>query len=324
MDIGQRVSPSRRRSAARLSRPGTAGLPADDPLPGESLGNRTASIPRFPPIGRRYSRPSRNVLIVAGATLSVIMVTVLAVTGNFGWPSATKPATTRVLETLPFAVGVNPQSSSGPASQTTVWTGSKTTIPTSLEGSVGVTGSQVQPVDSLPSVSATGAATQSASGGPASLQPAVVPATVVVHAAGAVKSPGVYLLPIDARVDDVLHAAGGAEATADLDVVNLAQPVKDGDRVFFPRVGQATPVPVTLQAAVVAQPDADVSALGPVDLNSATAEQLDALPGVGPATAQRIIEFRDSHSGFRSVNQLLDVPGIGESKLAALKAKVRV
>jgi competence protein ComEA len=137
---------------------------------------------------------------------------------------------------------------------------------------------------------------------------------VVAHAAGAVARPGVQRLPAGARVADLLDAAGGATADADLDQVNLAAKVSDGDRVYVPRRGEAPP------PAAAGQPAAE----GPVNLNTATAEQLDALPGVGPSTAAAIVEHRTRNGRFRTVDDLGQVPGIGPARLAALRPKVRV
>jgi competence protein ComEA len=153
--------------------------------------------------------------------------------------------------------------------------------------------------------------------------PAVAPAAstptsteaATAHAAGAVARPGVYKLPPGARVTDLLDAAGGPVSDADLDQLNLAAPVGDGERVYVPHRGEAAP-PV---ADAAAGPPA-----GPVDLNRATAEQLDALPGVGPATAKAIIDYRTQHGRFRSVDELLEVRGIGDAKLADLRDQVKV
>jgi competence protein ComEA len=148
--------------------------------------------------------------------------------------------------------------------------------------------------------------------------PAVSTATsslaATAHAAGAVTRPGVYKLPPGARVTDLLDAAGGPAAVADLDQLNLAAPVGDGERIYVPRRGESPP-PVAGGGQV---------ATGPVDLNRATAEELDALPGVGPATATAIIAHRTKTGRFRTVDDLLEVRGIGEAKLADLRDKVKV
>ncbi|MEY2568029.1 MAG: competence protein ComEA [Actinomycetota bacterium] len=137
------------------------------------------------------------------------------------------------------------------------------------------------------------------------------------HAAGAILRPGVYRLPPGARVTDLIDAAGGPTGDADLDQLNLAAPVADGERVYVPHRGEAPP-PVSNGGGAAGAP------MGPVDLNTATADQLDTLPGVGPATAQAILQYRSEHGRFRSVDDLLDVPGIGDAKLEHLRALVKV
>ncbi len=153
--------------------------------------------------------------------------------------------------------------------------------------------------------------------------------TVVVHAAGALVAPGVYRLNDPARVTDVVVAAGGLTGDADPDVLNLAARVGDGERIFVPRRGQSPPDLVVGSTGSGSSAGSALTAKGGVslpivDLNVASAEQLDSLPGVGPAIAERIIESRTRLGRFRSVNQLLDVPGIGEAKFAMLKSRVRV
>lgn len=140
------------------------------------------------------------------------------------------------------------------------------------------------------------------------------PATVLVHAAGAVAHPGVYELVAGARVADLIDAAGGPTPDADVDQLNLAAPVADGERVYVPRAGEIVP----------GGPGNGDSPKGPLDLNTATLDQLDELPGIGPATAKAIIDERDRRGGFTSVEELLDVRGIGPAKLEQLRDLVTV
>lgn len=153
--------------------------------------------------------------------------------------------------------------------------------------------------------------------------------TIVVHAAGAVSNPGVYALASRARVADALTAAGGSRPDADLDQLNLASRLNDGDRVYVPRRGESSPPgPPPGVASGPIGTGVSGPAAGPgatiVDLNTASAEQLDSLPGVGPATAQAIIDHRTTNGPFRSVAGLLEVRGIGPAKLEALRTRVRV
>ncbi len=154
------------------------------------------------------------------------------------------------------------------------------------------------------------------------------PAGIVVHAAGAVAAPGLYRLADGARVDDVVIAAGGPAPDAQLERLNLAAPVADGERVYVPRVGEEVPADIATGAPLTgagAGPEAAADAApSPVDLNTATAAELDTLPGVGPATAAAIISYREANGGFRSVEELLDVRGIGDVKLAELRDLVTV
>jgi competence protein ComEA len=147
--------------------------------------------------------------------------------------------------------------------------------------------------------------------------------TAVVQVAGAVRRPGVYRLRADRRVDDAVREAGGPTARADLAGVNLAAKVSDGQQVIVPSAaGAATATAATAPAGAAG--GAGAAPGQPLNLNTASPEQLDQLDGVGPATAQKIVAYRQAHGGFRSVTELDQVPGIGEKKLAALKDRVRV
>ena len=137
-------------------------------------------------------------------------------------------------------------------------------------------------------------------------------ALLYVDVSGAVLRPGLYRLPDGARVNDALVKAGGATRKADLTLVNRAAPVTDGEQVLVPvKASAATPAAATGSSSP--------SPTAPVHLNSATPAQLDALPGVGPATAQRIIDYRTANGAFKSVDELDAVSGIGPAKLAELR-----
>jgi len=148
-----------------------------------------------------------------------------------------------------------------------------------------------------------------------------LPELLIVHVAGAVVAPGLHELPSGSRVADAIAAAGGLTPEADAARINLAGPVTDGQRVYVLAVGEQEPA-VAVGAPGTAGSDA--SPAGPVNLNTADAEALDALPGIGPATAASIIEHRGKIGAFTSVEQLLDVPGIGDAKLEALRDLVTV
>jgi competence protein ComEA len=138
---------------------------------------------------------------------------------------------------------------------------------------------------------------------------------LVVDVAGAVRRAGLYRLRPGARVDDAIAAAGGPTAKAQLDSVNLAAPVADGEQIVVPGRGAAG-------LAAASAPAAGSSPSAPLDLNSATLEQLEALPGIGPVTAQKILDFRQTHGAFHSVAELEGVPGIGPAHMAQLKGLV--
>ena len=140
---------------------------------------------------------------------------------------------------------------------------------------------------------------------------------VTVHVAGAVRSPGVYRLRRGSRVDDAVRRAGGPARRADLSAVNLAAPLEDGRQIVVPVRATETPAGSDSASATAAAP-------AKINLNTATAEQLDTLAGVGPATAAKILAYREEHGAFGSVEDLGDVPGIGERRLEALRELVTV
>lgn len=157
-------------------------------------------------------------------------------------------------------------------------------------------------------------------GAPAGREP------VHVHGAGALVRPGLYRLPAGSRVADLIEAAGGPTAEADVHQLNLAARVSDGDRVYVPRIGEVTTGEAGAGQADGAGPGAGAVASqgGKLDLNTATQAQLEDLPGVGPATASAILDERKRRGRFKSVEELLDVRGIGPAKLDQIRDLVRV
>jgi competence protein ComEA len=143
--------------------------------------------------------------------------------------------------------------------------------------------------------------------------PTVSTTQLFVNVVGAVRRPGVYRLADGARVADAVARAGGVTRKAQIELVNLAARVADGEQVVVPRRGAIGGAPAAASGSAPS---------GPVHLNSATIEQLDALPGVGPVTAQKIVDYREQHGGFKSVDDLDAVPGIGPARLENLRGLV--
>jgi competence protein ComEA len=167
------------------------------------------------------------------------------------------------------------------------------------------------------------AASIAAAAGPAAVPSSVAPssaAEVVVDVAGRVRRPGLYHLPAGARVDDAITAAGGARHGVDLSSLNLAARLIDGQQIA---VGRPGAVPGAAVAVGGADPSA-ASTVAPVDLNAATIDQLETLPGVGPVTAQKILDWRTANGSFTSIDQLRDVSGIGDVRFADLHDLVTV
>lgn len=147
----------------------------------------------------------------------------------------------------------------------------------------------------------------------------IAPPKVMVDVAGAVKSPGVYELPANSRVIDAIAAAGGTVAHADTSDINLARIIKDGEQVYVDLVAVSNP---SVQGGSVKRIVKKKS--GPININRATAGELDSLPGIGPVLASRIIDYRKANGPFVTVDDLQKVSGIGVSKFAQFKSKVRV
>jgi competence protein ComEA len=137
--------------------------------------------------------------------------------------------------------------------------------------------------------------------------------SLFVNVVGAVRRPGLYRLKDGSRVADAVIRAGGPTPKAQIELLNLAARIADGEQIVVPRRGAAGPAAATSGGAVAA---------GPVHLNSATLEQLDALPGVGPVTAQKILDYRQQHGAFGSVDELDAIVGIGPARLEQLRGLV--
>lgn len=141
-----------------------------------------------------------------------------------------------------------------------------------------------------------------------------------MHVVGQIAHPGVITVSSDARVQDVVKAAGGLLADADLTRVNLARHVQDGEQIVIPRPGQE----VTTAPGPASSAAGTGTSASPVDLNAADASALDALPGVGPVLATRIVQYRENNGPFRSVDQLDEVSGIGAKLMEQLRPLVHV
>jgi competence protein ComEA len=189
----------------------------------------------------------------------------------------------------------------------------------------------VVPLRSMPSAAATQgsptghalitAASSSAHTAPEPRVAETTPVVLVVHVSGLVQRPGLVQLPAGSRVNDALQAAGGAVAGADLAGLNLARLVVDGEQIAVgvPSAPDANPATEGSTAAPSAQPSG-----GSVDLNRATVQELDALPGVGPVLAQRIVDWRTKNGRFTSIEELQEIKGIGERTFAEISQYVRV
>lgn len=253
-------------------------------------------IPPAPPAGWRQRLEvyaERFDLTPTRLLVGVVVLTALAVAG---WRVLAPPAPPPEL-TLPAAEGA---ATEGPATGQPAGSDDASSAPSPSTG-VG------QPT----AVGASGAP----AGGGASGSPGE-PSEVVVHVAGAVASPGVQRLPPGARVIDAVEAAGGADADADMARLNLAALLVDAEQIYVPRVGEQPPLPLATGDA--GGPGGD-AADDRVNINQAAADALEELPGVGPVTAQAIVDHRDEHGPFGSVDQLMDVRGIGEAKLEQLR-----
>lgn len=187
---------------------------------------------------------------------------------------------------------------------------------------VGMTGQQAHRTEIPPTDDLAGAVESSAPVVPGREQPAIV----FVHVLGAVRHPGLFELAEGARVMDAVAAAGGLTEAADPAGVNLARLVGDGEQLYVPQLGEVQPgAPPGSSAAFGGDGSSDGGTTGgPIDLNRATVAELDTLPRIGPALAQRIVDYRDANGRFGSIEDLRQVTGIGEKIFAGLKDLVRV
>jgi competence protein ComEA len=175
------------------------------------------------------------------------------------------------------------------------------------------------------------------------LLPPPTPHAWVVQVSGSVVHPGIYELPAGGRVQDAVQAAGGLAAEASLSGVNLAAPVKDGENIFIPAnsPSPAAPKPkpsATLKPSVQGENPASTPAIIPateegsvpdpsdglVNINTATLDEFDQLPGIGPVIAQRIIDYRAANGSFSTIEEIMNVPGIGTATFEKIKALIRV
>ncbi|MEN3536599.1 helix-hairpin-helix domain-containing protein [Microbispora sp. ZYX-F-249] len=272
---------------ARVGGPGTS--PRDARMPGRLTLGRAAlgrALPRLDP-----GMPGLRVLVAAGLLAAIV-------TGILVWRS--RPVAEPIAPPIPAAVVQDLR----PAA-----------------GSAGGPGTAPGPASHATPDPADGAAPGARAyvAGSAGTAPATPgsPARVVVYVTGKVRDPGVYVLASGSRVADAIEAAGGLRKGAKPGGVNLARRLTDGEQIVA-----GSPVTAGMGSAPGSAPG--MPGAGVVNLNTATAEQLDALPGIGGVIAQRIVDYRDAHGGFQSVDQLKEVPGIGDRKFAEMRDKVSV
>ena len=271
--------------------PDSYGADADPSDPPDARDPSFDPARPFPPLTWRDRLDDLVVRMPSSGRLVAVLVAVVVVV-LVGWRLVAPPAPPSEMA-IPFADASAPHAGeavAGGASSEGIG-GAGAPVPAAASGSV-----------------APGAAATGAEAG----------AEIVVHVVGAVAAPGVQHLPAGSRVADAVEAAGGASPDADLSRINLAAVATDGQQVYVLRQGEQPPPP---PAGGTGDPAAGEA---PVNVNTATASQLEELPGVGPATAEAIIAHRDQHGPFGSVDDLIDVRGIGEAKLEQIRERATV
>ncbi len=153
-------------------------------------------------------------------------------------------------------------------------------------------------------------------------RPTATPASIIVDVRGAVAKPGVYTLIAGSRVQDALAQAGAALPNAETRNLNLARRLNDGEQLYVPTIGEATATPLPAPGKSAPASAATKTPLGKINVNTATLEELDALPGIGPAIAQRIIDYRNQNGAFKQIDDLKKVRGIGDALFAQIKELV--
>ena len=165
---------------------------------------------------------------------------------------------------------------------------------------------------------------------PSSPAPTATPGPLRVYVSGAVVHPAVYALPPGSIIDDAVRAAGGFSAGADAVAINLAAPLAEGMQIYVPTLAEAAPTPPAVRAPAATTSAESASRLGGIttagliDINRATATELEILPGIGPTMAANIIAHREANGPFATIEAIMDVPGIGEGRFAAIKDLITV
>lgn len=152
-------------------------------------------------------------------------------------------------------------------------------------------------------------------------RPTATSASIIVDVRGAVNQPGVYTLPVGSRVQDALARAGDVTSDADTRTLNLARRLNDGEQLYVPRQGEATPIPTALAARGVLTATRMPSK---ININTATVAELDTLPGIGPALAQRIVDYRTQNGDFKTIEDIKKVRGIGDALFNQIKDLITV